>query len=353
MTDERITTYYFTQQTNATPPSSTSNYANTMTLNLPTPKELKNSKVALSSLFLYYSWPNVSIALNNNSFSYTFASSASLYAGTVYPVKTSSGGSLIADGIYQIADLNNALQYTMFTNGHYFVDNNGNNVFYLALAVNPATYSVNVTATPVTDSTALPTGWTNPAAWTTHNVVTNFGANLQVPQLIIPNTGNVAGSTVSGYSSISKIFGITPGSYPSAPPPTVKTQTNGQFPPQVTSTNSINVACNLVNEASVSPLASNIIYSFSPTVGSGQLVSLIVQNLLWLPVTRSQYAQVQIRFLTDSLFPLQVLDPAVSATLLVKEPTSTFGNANSIPVSLPPPPSYEESIAQAKRKRLE
>ena len=198
-----IQTITFFQSNNSTPPSNTGGYANIMTVQLPVPIELVDSEVALSSIFCYYSWPNISEQLMNNKFSYTVPTAAGSWTGTDFTVETAQNLGKIADGLYTIDDLNNVLAFTFKNNGHYYLDSNGSEVYPITLAVNPATYRI--TATFAKLSNPLPTGWTNPpgspAAFTSLNNV--------ILRLNIPTTSYPAGSFSGfGMSSISRIFGV-------------------------------------------------------------------------------------------------------------------------------------------------
>lgn len=323
--DYDVQTISFFQANNATPPSSTGGYANKMTIQLPQSMNLQDSEVALASLFCYYSWFNITAALNNNTLSYTLPTGTGW--GTTYPVFTdSSNQNVIGDGLYSITDLNNALAFTFQYNGHYFIDANGNNVYPISLSVNQTGYNVTITLTQLYRT--LPTGWSVPTSalgpspfTATGSTVNNFSVNT-VARLNIPNTGNVAGVFLPGLSSMSKILGISPGSYPSVSDPSTvlssQFQYKGNYPPQVSPVDSVNVCCNLVNASSLSAVAASLIYNFAPSSTSGTLIQQIPAHFMWLPVTPGLYNQVSLSLQTSAFTPLQIIDPAVSATLLIR-----------------------------------
>ena len=109
---------------------------------------IKDTKIAISNISLFYSWFNISAAFNNNFFQYTFTNNAG----------TSTFNVSIVDGYYTIAQLNSYLQSVMITNGHYLVNGSGQNVYYLEILENASAYAIqlNCFAFP----TALPVGWT-------------------------------------------------------------------------------------------------------------------------------------------------------------------------------------------------
>jgi len=112
ITEYDTQTITFVQANNVTPPSTSSGYASTMTITLPTPMDLSNAEVSLSSLYCYYSWFNISANFINNTLSYTLPNAAGTAWGTTgssptgsatYPVFTNSATpTVISDGIYSI-----------------------------------------------------------------------------------------------------------------------------------------------------------------------------------------------------------------------------------------------------------
>ena len=73
----------------------------------------EGSEMSINQVTIPYSWRNCSTALGNNTFSYYIPNSSNVQ--TAYTVT-------LADGFYTLSDINNALQATMKTNGHYWYD---------------------------------------------------------------------------------------------------------------------------------------------------------------------------------------------------------------------------------------
>ena len=228
-------------------------------------------EVALKSMSLFYSWPNVSTMLGNNSFSY-------IWGGTTYPV-------VIADGMWQFADIMDYLQQVMVKNGHYLKDANGLNVYYINFTVNPVLYCLSLTVTPVPSS--LPAGWTNPAG---------LILSGQTPQLVIPQ-------------SMSKLTGFPAGSYPAAAQDIIY-QTNSGIP-QISGVTSLNVVSTIVNSSGLS-LYPNTLTSF--TVPSdqraGSLIQLQPSNLDWVPVRQDNFTEIEVSIVDQLYRPVQIRDPA-------------------------------------------
>ena len=157
---------------------------NIFTLRLPSSGFRTNKdECSLKSLTLYYSWPNISSAMGNNSFSYN-------WNGTSFPV-------VLADGIWNFSDIQSYLQQVMLQNGHYLVDASGNQQYYISIFANSVLYALSLTVTPVPSS--LPAGWSNPAG------IALFG---KTPQLVIP-------------AGLVTLTGFAAGSYPTLPQTTL------------------------------------------------------------------------------------------------------------------------------------
>ena len=228
-------------------------------------------EIALKSMSIFYSWPNVSTMLGNNSLSY-------IWGGTTYPV-------VISDGMWQFADILDYLQQVMVQNGHYLKDQNGLNVYYIQFVVNPVLYCLSLTVSPV--PSALPAGWTNPAALPLTGLT---------PQLVIPQ-------------SMTMLTGFPAASYPAAPQATVYQANSGI--PQISGVTSLNVVSNIVNSSGLS-LYPNTLTSF--TVPSDQRAGTLIQlqpnNLDWVPVRQDNYTQIEVSIVDQLYRPVQIRDPA-------------------------------------------
>ena len=93
-------------------------------------------EVALKSMSIYYSWFNISSLKGNNTFKYTWADGVE---------KTV----VVQDGIWSYGEIRSYLKQQMFANGHYLLDSNGRETYYLDLVLNPALYCLSLTCTPL------------------------------------------------------------------------------------------------------------------------------------------------------------------------------------------------------------
>lgn len=252
--------------------TSTFTYPNIINYLLPgTGYHSGRDEVALKSVNLYYSWPNISAALGNNSFSY-------IWNGTTFPV-------IMADGIYAFSDIQNYFQQVQIANGH-FLMNGTIQQFYISLVVNPVLYSLSLTCTPL--PTVLPANWTNP------NAVVLSG---MTPQLVIQG-------------GISSVTGFIAGTYPPAAQ-TVLYQVNSGIP-QIIQTTALTVLCNLVDNRHFS-LSPNVLTSFNMPSASlaGALIQQSPNNLEYQPVTQQQtFTTIQLQIVDQLGRPVIIRDPS-------------------------------------------
>ncbi len=87
-------------------------FNNTLVYNFPNSVDLTGAYLAVSNIYMYYSWDNINANYSNNVFSYNW-----IVGGVPTPFQV-----VIPDGLYEISQINHFLQYTFIANGHYLVD---------------------------------------------------------------------------------------------------------------------------------------------------------------------------------------------------------------------------------------
>lgn len=290
------------QQNNADPNSTSvfNPYPNTITVRFPYPQSFSRCEAALTNLYLFYSWFNITARFGNNTFSYQFPTAAGYLTFNV----------TIPDGFYSIDELSEYFQTVQIANGTYLTDSNGDPVTYLSWIANSVYYATTIISNPVPNT--LPSGWALGDGFPGGGLP----STAEDPTLVINATGAPAGSSTPGQYSFSKTLGISPGSYPVNGRTTPYTF-NGQFPPVIESTNAVNVSVDIVNNGSLNANPS-IISSFSPQVGFGEQINLAIYFPIFLPVADSFYQQIVITFLDENFTPLNLVDPHISGTILIK-----------------------------------
>lgn len=247
---------------------------NTFTVGLPSSGfRTGKDECALKSLTLYYSWPNISQAQGNNSFSY-------IWNGTTFQV-------VLADGIWNFSDIQAYLQQVFLQNGHYLVDASGAKQFYVNLVANSVLYALSLTVTPI--PTVLPTGWTNPAAVTLSGMT---------PQLVIPAGG------------FALLTGLSAGSYPAAAQNTIYQINSGV--PQITNVTALNITSTLCSSSGLSTYP-NVLASF--VVPSDQIPGSLIQiqpyTLDWVTVQKaSTFTEIQVSIVDQLMRAVTLRDPA-------------------------------------------
>jgi hypothetical protein len=261
-----------------------STYNNVYRYTFPGSATFKNSKIAVSTVQIYYSWQNVQSAYTNNTCSIIFPVGAG----------TATVNITFPDGAYSIADLNSYLQFIMIQNNYYLIDASGNYVYYVELVENAVRYSVQLNTYPV--PVALPAGWTNPG-WA-------LPAVGNTPQFVVPAT------------NFRNLIGFAAGTYPS-PAQALAYSALSSTTPQLSVVSSVLLGCNLINNRLANPRS--LLYSFSP--GGTQYGNLIESNAYqysWVDIQDGTYSTVEITLYDNSYSPLKIIDTNLVIFLLVK-----------------------------------
>ena len=243
----------------------------------------KNKEVALGQLLIYYSWRNMTSTFGNlSSFGYIWGTNTYLFS--------------FLPGYYSIGDISGYIQQRMKANGHYLVDNNGDDVFYLSIQENAIYYAATLTVTPL--PSVLPSGWTNPAS------VVLSGRS---PQLLIA-------TQASG-----NLIGFNTGTFPPSAA-TAITYVNSTFTPQIHPVSTVNVNCDLVNNF-ITNIYPQVIYSFNADVAYGSQLIINPNNPYFFKALDRDYTEIRIYLTDQQNRPLEVLDREITAVLLLREPT--------------------------------
>lgn len=179
---------------------------NTFQVTLPGAFDLADYDVSVGSMFIYYSWFNISAAMNNNTYQLTIP------LGTPTTVTIT-----IPDGAYNIDTLNAALQYWFYQNG-YYIQNTSTSVitYYAAFVLNPPSYTLDFITTALpsssdhTDANAIPslTSYTVGSAF--HNQwPTATNQSMQLTVLSSNTFGAIIGFAAGTFPAAATISGTT------------------------------------------------------------------------------------------------------------------------------------------------
>jgi len=277
---------------------------NKLVYKFPNSVQFKDNYISLSQAQLYYSWFNITQQYQNNYFSYVWLDSTG--TPTTYNV-------IIPDGLYEIATLNQYLQYTFIKNNHYLVNSSGENVYYAEFILNPTRYAVQIN-TFLFPST-LPTGWTNPAG-ITFPYTNTFNPSIIIPAYLNEILGFVAGFTTDINLNNSYV------------PPTsnyVSKLANGTLSyistksPNVQPNSSIIINISNIDNQFAQPTGT--CYSIVPTVSIGEIINEKPVNYIWNKLIPGTYNEIKMSLLGTNLQPINILDPQMTFVFVIKDST--------------------------------
>ena len=260
---------------------------NTLIYQFPSSVNFDNHSVAVAQVNMFYSWTNINAnPLQNNKFSYSYDTGAGQVNFDV----------VIPDGIYEITDLNNFLQYTFITNGTYLVNDLGQNVYYIEFLLNPTLYAVQINTYP--QLTALPVGWTNPSGLGLGS--TNANATITLTAKFNEILGFVAGYVTPQPAVPNTIFSVL-----------------STVAPQVQPNPSVFLSMNCIQNIYAIP--SSIIYAITPVTASGTQISDRPNQYSWNRLLSGTYNQLRIQLLGTDLGAINILDPNMTIILLIQD----------------------------------
>jgi hypothetical protein len=287
---------------------------NKLIYRFPNSVQFKDNYIAVSSVSMYYSWFNISSALNNNKFYYTWYNAGGIISVNGNPYFTVT----IPDGLYEISQLNSYLQFCMIANGTYLLDSTtGQNVYYAEFLINPTRYAVQINTFQF--PTALPVNFTLPSNWATY--VGSFPTQTFNPSLILPASFN----NIVGYSAN---FTTDPNLNNAYVPPAGSQfiSKNGSGTLSYISTQAPNIQPNSSIYISVSNINNNysqpssIIYAVVPTVLPGELVVERPPQFMWNRLLDGTYNELRMTFLGTDLQPIKINDPSMTILLTIRDP---------------------------------
>jgi hypothetical protein len=256
-------------------------------LNFPQSVQFRNSKIAVGSISMYYSWFNVnSSAYNNNQFS------------VIIPVGASSTTLTVSlpNGYFSVADINSFIQQQLIANGiGYLVNSNGDFVYYIELVENPVFYSIqlNAYACPTTLGT-----FSNPGGWT-------LPTTTRTPQLVVPSNNN-----------FNRLIGFNSGTFPT-PTQTTNFSKISDFTPQISPVQSVVLTCNLLQNKYMP--VQNVLYSFTSSGSTfGGLIETAPNYEQYVNVADGDYSSIEVQFLSQDYQPLPLTDTNITLLLLIK-----------------------------------
>lgn len=277
----------------------------------PSPYQAVNKKLALIVGTFYNSFFNVSSALKNNVFKFTFA---------IFPSNTAPTGPTntaftltLPDGYYTFEQLNFAFQNFFIQNNLYMTSAQGN-VYFYSLVVNPSLYAIQLTSFEIPNtSTAAILGWSFlPGTVTGGGYLYNSNptANMFGPLLTITPEQNY-------------YLGISAGTYPSSTSAgatynTVLGTKLGESPPQVDLVTNLIVRCNMVTNSAIgNPV--DMIAQLPITSSFGAANIATIDFPVFSTVSNATYSELVLSFMSQNKEKIKFLDPSLSFTIYIED----------------------------------
>jgi hypothetical protein len=278
---------------------------NKLVYKFPNSVVLTDKYVAVSSISMFYSWNNITVVLNNNTINYQWV------LGTTISIT-------IPDGLYEIADLNNFIQFTCLANGTYWTSLDGTIFYYpFEIVVNSNRYAVQLNTYYIPNGSAsfLPGG----AGWpgSLHNTVVIF------PALFNQIVGYPANFTSDGNLNNTTIFPV-----PSSATNYAAKLASGTISylsnvaPQVQPNSNILFSMTNINNPYSQP--SSIIYSLSPSVAVGEQINEKPPNFMWTKFIDGTYNELRLTFLGTDNRPILLQDSNMTILLTIRDKDEAF-----------------------------
>jgi len=288
----------------------------TLVYKFPNSVSLTNKYIAVSSVSMYYSWFNISSLLNNNTLSYTWTVGSTT---TTYTV-------VIPDGLYEVSDINNYLQFTFIQNGTYLINGSGDNVYYAELVINLNRLSVQLNTYYV--PTSLPSGYSAPSNFVGYPT-TSFNPVITIPTYL---------SSILGYAPINGVVFVSNGNVGGAyTPPTAAASNywvskNGlntlsylsNTAAQVQPNSSVYISLSNINNPYAIP--SSIIYAIQPSVAIGSQIIDRPPNFMWNKLIDGTYTELRLQILGLNYQPIVIQDPNMTILLTIRDKDEAMGS---------------------------
>ena len=269
----------------------------------------QGDQLALSSISMYNSVFNITVALGNNSYTY-------------YWIDGTANTVTMADGFYSVDSMNDYLHQIMLINKHYLVEvSTGNFVWFITLQVNVSVYKIEITCFPMPIATyVVPTAYTLPSGstWVVQN-------NTITPYVFIPNTfiqstlGFPTGYFFSGTAGTSGteplITGVSPNKVQNSAK-TVNTVLQSTNVPQITSLTSYIITCSLINNNYSIP--NTLLSAFPPSSAFAEQFLYSPNQMSFIDVQSGSYGSFNVTLYDQNLRQITIQDPQIVIILVIR-----------------------------------
>jgi len=282
---------------------------NQLVYSFPNSIAFPNHEIAIQSISMYYSWVNInSTSLNNNQYQIYWTATEDTFT-VVMP-----------DGLYEIATINQYLQFFCIQNGLFLITATGSYVYFIEWTINTSLYAVQLNLYPIpteAEATALgyiapsiangfPADWAGYTASTVGLVPAIF---LSAATLPANNFYKIIGFP-QDFNMLNAPYGPPTGG-------TVNASYVSTTAPQVQPNPTLYIAISNIENNMATP--SSIIGTISPTVNYGELINITPPQFAWNKLLSGTYNSLRLSLLGTNKQPVQLLDPTMTLTLVIRD----------------------------------
>ena len=280
---------------------------NKLVYRFPNSVKLTDKFIAVSSISMYYSWFNITLANANNYFTFTWTSGA---VTTTYTIT-------LPDGFYEITTINDYIQWFCIQNNLYWTIG-GVNYYPFEMLVNATRYAIQINTYLI--PIALPVGATVPIGFP------GWPAVQQNSVITIPSNFNVIIGYTVGFQTNANLNNLyTPSTDPNS---LVAKNSVGTLSyisstaPNVQPFNNVLFSISNINNPYSQP--SSIIYSLNPNVNVGQQIFETPPNFMWNKMIDGTYNEIRLTLLSNNLQPLLIRDSNMTILLTIRDKDEGF-----------------------------
>jgi hypothetical protein len=264
----------------------------------------KDKYIAVSSIAMYYSWFNITAALGNNVFTFTWTAGVTTTSYTV----------TIPDGLWDIAAINNFIQFRCIELNLYYTIG-GNNYYPFEIITNLNRYAAQLNTYLI--PTVAPAGATTPAGFpgfptTTQNSVVTFPSGFN--KIVGYTAGFVSAANVGNATTFGTPTSLTNYAAKNSIG-TISYLSNTA--PDVQPNASILFVMSNINNPYTQP--SGIIYSLNSNVPVGELITEKPPNFMWNRLIDGTYNELRLTFQTPLLQQIAINDPNMTILLTIRD----------------------------------
>ena len=257
---------------------------------------LEDCDIALAKMSFYNSVFNINSSVyGNNQFTvllpYNNSGTLTWYSLNI----------VLPNGAYNYSDMNNYVQQQLISLGFYLINSTGSYVYPIQISANSVRYACQVDLSPC--NSTLPAGWSYPSSgyWSSS---AGLPTTAYTPQFVVS-------------SSMSSVFGISVGTYPSSIT-TTQTSILSNFSPQISPVQSYFLRCSLVvNKFNSS--APDVLCAFTNEGTSiGQLITIMPNEYAWVSVPNQNISKITLTIVDQNFNFVMLQDPKITISLLLR-----------------------------------